>query len=61
MNIGRYLRGEDMHIGTARITYPCKHPNAIREEHLTGEGSMEYVEWYDYYCPDCKKEWTQND
>lgn len=35
MNIGKYLRGEDRHVGTARTTYPlskgvdsrnCPHP-----------------------------------
>lgn len=39
----------------------CNHPNIIKEEHITGEGSMEYVEWYDNYCPDCNKKWTTNE
>lgn len=39
----------------------CTHPNATKEEHLTGEGAMEYVEWYDNYCPACGKRWTTND
>lgn len=39
----------------------CTHPRAQKEEHLTGDGAMEYVEWYDNYCPDCGEKWTTND
>jgi hypothetical protein len=42
-------------------TNNCAHPNATREEHITGEGAMEYVEWIDYECPDCGKKWTENE
>lgn len=38
----------------------CTHPNATREENLVGEGAMEYVQWYDCYCPACGKKWTEN-
>ena len=38
----------------------CKHTVVIREEHLTGEGAMEYVEWYDCYCTACGEKWTEN-
>ena len=41
--------------------WKCNHPNATKEEHLTGEGSMEYVEWYDNTCADCGRKWTTND
>lgn len=28
MNIGRYLRGEHLHVGTARVTHPtCDYPD----------------------------------
>ena len=39
----------------------CDHLNATKTEHLTGEDSMEYVEWYDNDCPDCGKHWTTNE
>jgi hypothetical protein len=42
------------------LRYECNHPNATKEEHITGEGSMEFVEWYDYRCPDCGEKWTSN-
>lgn len=51
---------DDGHWGIL-ATPECTHPNAIKEEHLTGEGAMEYVEWYDNSCPDCGKKWTSND
>ncbi len=39
----------------------CEHINAVKEEHLTGTGAMEYIEWYDNHCPDCGKHWTTNE
>ena len=39
----------------------CKHPVVIKEEHLTGEGAIEYVEWYDCYCTACGEKWTENE
>lgn len=41
--------------------WKCAHPNATKEEHLTGDGAMEYVEWYDNHCPDCGEKWTTNE
>ena len=38
----------------------CPHNNVTKTEHLTGEGAMEYVEWYDCFCSDCGEEWTRN-
>jgi len=43
------------------MAFQCNHPVIVREEHLTGEGSMEFVEWYDCYCTACGKKWTEND
>ena len=42
-------------------TQTCSHLNVSKEEHLTGEGSMEYVEWYDNKCEDCGLTWTSNE
>ena len=39
----------------------CTHPNVIKKEHLTGDDSMEYTEWYDNTCLDCGKKWTTNE
>ena len=36
----------------------CNHSNFVKTEHLTGEGAMEYVEWFDNTCSDCGKHWT---
>ena len=38
----------------------CNHSNFVKTEHLTGEGPMEYVEWFDNTCSDCGKHWTTN-
>ena len=38
----------------------CNHSNFVKTEHLTGEGAMEYVEWFDNTCSDCGKHWTTN-
>lgn len=46
---------------TTTETEECKHPVVIKEEHLTGEGAMEFVEWYDCYCTACGEKWTENE
>ena len=38
----------------------CNHSNFVKTEHLTGEGAMEYVEWFDNTCLDCGEHWTTN-
>ena len=38
----------------------CNHSNFVKTEHLTGEGAMEYVEWFDNVCSDCGEHWTTN-
>ena len=43
MNVGRYLRGEDRHVGTARITHPERDlaheadMDALRREQLRAD------------------------
>lgn len=39
----------------------CGSTDVSIEEHLTGEGSMEYAEWMDNTCDDCGEKWTTND
>ena len=36
----------------------CDSIDVTIEEHLTGEGAMEYVEWYDCTCNGCGEKWT---
>lgn len=52
LNTAKFLLGE--------VQEKCNHSNFVKTEHLTGEGAMEYVEWFDNTCSDCGEHWTTN-
>lgn len=51
MNIGRFLRGEDRHVGTARTTMPTKeapkHPPELLESALSPDEELHFDALYD--------------